>query len=223
MRMFSDWIFTRCYFSGFYRLSFIIYHCLFTVLIVSLHFLFLLNFYEFDRPNFFLTTLLLLFHLLSIFIFFFKLFFLFLFLFSFRLPLPLPLPYIFLALKFPNAENDRIYMISYMTPGQGYLITNREIVSEDVPDFEYTPLPKYPGKIIVFIVYFILFWFVLISYHFIWFGLIWFDFILFFCSYSVYLTVENCLLDYLKMILLDIILILIFLLTSVLPPSFSFL
>ena len=50
------------------------------------------------------------------------------------------------ALKFPNAENDRIYMISYMTPGQGYLITNREIVSEDVPDFEYTPLPKYPGK-----------------------------------------------------------------------------
>ena len=50
------------------------------------------------------------------------------------------------ALKFPNAENDRIYMISYMTPGQGYLIINREIVSEDVEDFEYTPLPKYPGK-----------------------------------------------------------------------------
>ena len=37
-------------------------------------------------------------------------------------------------------------MISYMTPGQGYLIINREIVSEDVEDFEYTPLPKYPGK-----------------------------------------------------------------------------
>lgn len=32
-----------------------------------------------------------------------------------------------------------------MTPGQGYLITNREIVSADVDDFEYTPLPKYPG------------------------------------------------------------------------------
>jgi DNA polymerase family B, exonuclease domain len=62
------------------------------------------------------------------------------------------------ALKFPNAENDRIYMISYMTPGQGYLITNREIVSEDVPDFEYTPMPKYPGYIHLF--YFILFFIV---------------------------------------------------------------
>ena len=55
-------------------------------------------------------------------------------------------PYFKSALKFPNAENDRIYMISYMTPGQGYLIINREIVSEEVEDFEYTPLPKYPGK-----------------------------------------------------------------------------
>ena len=57
--------------------------------------------------------------------------------------------FLYSALKFPNAENDRIYMISYMTPGQGYLITNREIVSEDVPDFEYTPLPKYPGNFFV--------------------------------------------------------------------------
>ena len=52
-------------------------------------------------------------------------------------------------LKFPNAENDRIYMISYMLPGQGYLIINREVVSEDVSDFEYTPLPKYPGPFVV--------------------------------------------------------------------------
>ena len=72
------------------------------------------------------------------------------------IPPLLPLPSIFSALKFPNAENDRIYMISYMTPGQGYLITNREIVSEDVPDFEYTPLPKYPGNFDSFsLVYFI--------------------------------------------------------------------
>ena len=27
----------------------------------------------------------------------------------------------------------------------GYLIINREVVSEDVGDFEYTPMPKYPG------------------------------------------------------------------------------
>ena len=30
-----------------------------------------------------------------------------------------------LPLKFPNAENDRIFMISYMTAGQGYLLINR--------------------------------------------------------------------------------------------------
>ena len=52
-------------------------------------------------------------------------------------------------LKFPNAENDRIYMISYMTPGQGFLIINREIVSQDVSDFEYTPKPQYPGPFTV--------------------------------------------------------------------------
>ena len=30
-------------------------------------------------------------------------------------------------------------MISYMIDGEGYLIVNREIVSEDIQDFEYTP------------------------------------------------------------------------------------
>lgn len=48
-------------------------------------------------------------------------------------------------LKFPNADRDRIFMISYMTAGQGFLLINREIVSEDISDFEYTPSPKYPG------------------------------------------------------------------------------
>ena len=52
-------------------------------------------------------------------------------------------------LKFPNAEHDRIYMISYMVSGQGYLIINREIVGADVDNFEYTPLSKYPGPFIV--------------------------------------------------------------------------
>ena len=53
-------------------------------------------------------------------------------------------------LKFPNADNDRIYMISYMAAGQGFLIINRDIVSADVNDFEYTPLPKYPGPFNIF-------------------------------------------------------------------------
>lgn len=33
---------------------------------------------------------------------------------------------------------------------QGYLITNREIVSEDIEDFEYTPKPEYEGPFIIF-------------------------------------------------------------------------
>ncbi len=48
-------------------------------------------------------------------------------------------------LKFPNAERDRIFMISYMIDGQGYLLINREIVAEDVGDFEYTQMEQYPG------------------------------------------------------------------------------
>ena len=41
-------------------------------------------------------------------------------------------------------------MISYMIDGQGFLITNREIVSEDIADFEYTPKPEYDGPFLVF-------------------------------------------------------------------------
>lgn len=33
---------------------------------------------------------------------------------------------------------------------QGYLITNREIVSQDVEDFEYTPRPEFEGPFVVF-------------------------------------------------------------------------
>ena len=32
---------------------------------------------------------------------------------------------------------------------QGYLITNREIISADVEDFEYTPKPEFEGNFIV--------------------------------------------------------------------------
>ena len=32
---------------------------------------------------------------------------------------------------------------------QGFLIINREIVSEDIEDFEYTPKPEYEGQFTV--------------------------------------------------------------------------
>ena len=50
-----------------------------------------------------------------------------------------------LPLRFPDAKVDKITMISYMLDGQGYLIVNREIVSADIEDFEYTPKPEYQG------------------------------------------------------------------------------
>ncbi|XP_015904688.2 DNA polymerase epsilon catalytic subunit A [Parasteatoda tepidariorum] len=55
-----------------------------------------------------------------------------------------------LPLKFPDVATDQIMMISYMIDGQGFLITNREIVSSDVDDFEYTPKPEFEGNFIVF-------------------------------------------------------------------------
>ncbi|MCJ1287822.1 DNA polymerase epsilon catalytic subunit [Xylographa opegraphella] len=55
-----------------------------------------------------------------------------------------------LPLKFPDASFDKVMMISYMIDGQGFLITNREIVSEDISDFEYTPKPEYEGPFLIF-------------------------------------------------------------------------
>lgn len=55
-----------------------------------------------------------------------------------------------LPLKFPDATIDQIMMISYMIDGQGFLITNREIVSEDINDFDYTPKPEFEGPFIIF-------------------------------------------------------------------------
>jgi DNA polymerase epsilon subunit 1 len=55
-----------------------------------------------------------------------------------------------LPLKFPDASFDQIMMISYMIDAQGFLITNREIVSENISDFEYTPKPEYHGPFLVF-------------------------------------------------------------------------
>jgi DNA polymerase epsilon subunit 1 len=53
-------------------------------------------------------------------------------------------------LKFPDSSVDQIMMISYMIDAQGFLITNREIVSEDIADFDYTPRPEYDGPFIIF-------------------------------------------------------------------------
>jgi DNA polymerase epsilon subunit 1 len=53
-------------------------------------------------------------------------------------------------LKFPDSAVDQVMMISYMVDGQGYLITNREIVSEDIANFEYTPREGYEGPFIIF-------------------------------------------------------------------------
>ena len=44
----------------------------------------------------------------------------------------------------------QVFMISYMIDGQGYLIINREVVSEDIADFEYTPKPEFKGPFKVF-------------------------------------------------------------------------
>jgi DNA polymerase epsilon subunit 1 len=55
-----------------------------------------------------------------------------------------------LPLKFPDAVIDQVMMISYMIDGQGFLIVNREIVSEDIADFDYTPKPEYHGPFIIF-------------------------------------------------------------------------
>jgi DNA polymerase epsilon subunit 1 len=53
-------------------------------------------------------------------------------------------------LKFPQVETDQIYMISYMLDTRGFLIVNREIVSEDIDAFEYTPKPEYEGHFEIF-------------------------------------------------------------------------
>ena len=55
-----------------------------------------------------------------------------------------------LPLKFPDSSFDSVMMISYMIDGVGFLITNREIVSQDIDDFEYTPKPEYQGLFHIF-------------------------------------------------------------------------
>lgn len=40
--------------------------------------------------------------------------------------------------------------ISFFCFQKGFLITNREIVSENIEDFEFTPKPEYEGPFTVF-------------------------------------------------------------------------
>lgn len=53
-------------------------------------------------------------------------------------------------LMFPDSQRDNIMMISYMLDGEGYLIVNREVVTEDIQSFEYSPKPEFPGPFTVF-------------------------------------------------------------------------
>jgi DNA polymerase epsilon subunit 1 len=46
-------------------------------------------------------------------------------------------------LKFPDVKYDQVMMISYIVDGSGFLITNRQIVGQDVSDFEYAPREDY--------------------------------------------------------------------------------
>lgn len=55
-----------------------------------------------------------------------------------------------LPLKFPDAVFDRVMMISYMIDGTGYLINNREIISQNIENFEYAPKLEYKGFFTVF-------------------------------------------------------------------------
>ena len=49
------------------------------------------------------------------------------------------------ACQVKHPRHMQVFMISYMTDKRGFLIVNREIVSEDIADFEYTPKPEFEG------------------------------------------------------------------------------
>lgn len=46
-------------------------------------------------------------------------------------------------LKFPDVRFDQVMMISYIIDGSGFLITNRQIVAQDISNFEYAPREDY--------------------------------------------------------------------------------
>lgn len=48
-------------------------------------------------------------------------------------------------LAFPHPRDDQVMMISYMTTNHAGLIVNREVVSEDIQDFDYSPSHEFRG------------------------------------------------------------------------------
>lgn len=55
-----------------------------------------------------------------------------------------------LPLKFPDARIDSVMMISYVIDGNFFLITNREILSSDVKEFDYSPKPDISGTVTIY-------------------------------------------------------------------------
>lgn len=53
-------------------------------------------------------------------------------------------------MRFPNPEFDQVFMISYMLDKQGFLIINREVVSQDITSFEYNPKADFASSFTVF-------------------------------------------------------------------------
>ncbi|CAG8516863.1 18561_t:CDS:10 [Acaulospora morrowiae] len=53
-------------------------------------------------------------------------------------------------LNFPDKNQDFIMMISFMVNGKGFLITNRDIVSEDIEEIEYSPYAQYASLFHIF-------------------------------------------------------------------------
>ncbi|KAI5184513.1 DNA polymerase epsilon subunit 1 [Nematocida homosporus] len=53
-------------------------------------------------------------------------------------------------LKFPDAEKDKVMMISIMSNTIGWLIVNREIVSADIDPFEFRPTKDIGGEFEIF-------------------------------------------------------------------------
>ncbi|KAI9293341.1 hypothetical protein K502DRAFT_366802 [Neoconidiobolus thromboides FSU 785] len=54
------------------------------------------------------------------------------------------------SLKFPDPSFDTVMMISYMVDGEGYLITNRDVITKDIIDFEYNPKEGLEGAFKIF-------------------------------------------------------------------------
>ncbi|KAL0213340.1 hypothetical protein RCL1_006966 [Eukaryota sp. TZLM3-RCL] len=53
-------------------------------------------------------------------------------------------------LKFPDSQSDVVMMISFMIDGHGVLIVNREVVAEDIQEFDFSPTLEFSGFFKIF-------------------------------------------------------------------------